>query len=68
MSDSDSSLLPETIRCPYCNARMDLYEEERVVKKFECPACNRVIDFSNTPSQLLDMMARMGKKGTPPKE
>ena len=68
MSESDSGLLPETIRCPYCNARMDLYEEERIVKKFECPACHREIDFSNTPSQLTGILARMGKKPDPPKE
>jgi hypothetical protein len=67
MSESDSGLLPETIRCPFCNARMDLYDEERVVKKFECPACHRMIDFSNTPSQLLGILARMGKKGDSPK-
>jgi hypothetical protein len=68
MPESESGLLPETIRCPYCNARMDLYEEERIVKKFECPACHRMIDFSNTSSQLLDFMARMGKKPERPKE
>jgi hypothetical protein len=47
---------------------MDLYEEERVVKKFECPACHRLIDLSNTSSQLLDFMAKMGKKPDKPKE
>jgi uncharacterized protein with PIN domain len=68
MPEPDTGLLPETIRCPYCNARMDLYQEERIVKKFECPACNRVIDFSNTPSQLTGVLARMGKKANPSKE
>lgn len=68
MSEPESGLLPETIRCPYCNARMDLYEEERIVKKFECPACHRMIDLSNAASQLSDILARMGKKADPQKE
>jgi hypothetical protein len=62
MPSPDPDLLPETIRCPFCNARMDLYQEERAGKKFECPACNREIDLRNTPSQLTNMFARMGKK------
>jgi hypothetical protein len=68
MSSSGAELLPETIRCPYCNARMDLYEEERVTKKFECPACHRMIDFSNAASQLSGILSKMGKKADPPKE
>jgi hypothetical protein len=61
MPPSESDLLPETIRCPFCNARMDLYEEERISKKFDCPACNREIDLRNTPSQLMNMFSKMGK-------
>jgi hypothetical protein len=47
---------------------MDLYEEERIGKKFVCPACNREIDLSNTASQLTGILAMMGKKPDPPKE
>jgi hypothetical protein len=62
MSSPEDDLLPVTIRCPFCNARMDLDDEERALKTFECPACHRIIDFRSTPSQLQGMLALMGKK------
>ena len=38
--------LPANINCPYCGASMDLDDQERIEKRFTCPACNKPIDLS----------------------
>lgn len=53
-----AELLPPTIKCPHCNAKMDLDDQERAIKKFECPACKKQIDFSgdeNPPAKTVSM-------------
>jgi hypothetical protein len=50
MPQLHSELLPPTIRCPHCNAKMDLDEQERARKTFDCPACRKQIDLSEPRS------------------
>lgn len=48
MPQLHSALLPSIIKCPHCAAKMDLDDQERVTKRFECPACNRLIDLTGS--------------------
>ena len=51
MPQLHSEMLPPTVNCPHCGVRMDLDDNERLVKKFECPACRKAIDL-NEPVAL----------------
>ena len=46
MPQLHSEMLPPTVNCPLCGVRMDLDDNERLVKKFECPACKKAIDLT----------------------
>ena len=45
MEQIHSGMLPETIKCPHCGAKVNLDEEDRKVKRFECPGCKREINL-----------------------
>jgi hypothetical protein len=47
MPQLHSEMLPPSINCPHCGAKMDLDDQERVVKTFDCPACKKVIDLGD---------------------
>lgn len=38
--------LPKQVKCPECGREVDLDENEMKSKKFTCPWCNKLIDFS----------------------
>jgi DNA-directed RNA polymerase subunit M/transcription elongation factor TFIIS len=39
-------MLPPVVDCPHCGASMTLDAQERIEKKFNCPACKGAIDFT----------------------
>ncbi len=42
--------LPNEIICPHCGIELELEEKERKERKFLCPKCNKVVDFSSNGS------------------
>jgi hypothetical protein len=52
-----TEMLPPTIKCPHCSAKMDLDEQERVTRLFDCPACMKRIDLT-TEHQSADPGSR----------
>lgn len=39
-------VLPKTIECPNCKQELELDEEERKLKQFTCPECEKFIDLT----------------------
>jgi preprotein translocase subunit SecY len=42
---SSENLLPAEVLCPFCDAELQLEKKERREKRFDCPECQREIDF-----------------------
>jgi hypothetical protein len=47
MTERPDEMLPETIDCLHCGANMTLDEQERIEKRFICPACKEANDLAN---------------------
>ena len=47
-------LLPIIIECPECSNELELNFEERIEKKFHCPACECFLDFSTIHPRVID--------------
>jgi hypothetical protein len=45
--------LPAQLSCPSCSSELQLSEEDRALRKFHCPECGALVDFTTNPPMIL---------------
>ncbi len=52
LAESPAKLSPEAL-CPNCSSELELSKEDRTSRRFHCPECKALIDYSVDPPRIL---------------
>ena len=47
-------MIPIEVNCPKCKTELSLDENERNLKRFKCPSCMSLIDYSNEMPKIIE--------------